>query len=205
MNLMGFFAPLIRPVLRRPMAMRISQFEQLPSQSGRIVFLGDSITEAGIWDEWFPDLPVLNRGVGGDSVGGVRARLATAIADPLAVSLLIGTNDLGGLGHSRDIGRIADQTRALVGDIQGRAPKATLLLNSVMPRRRSMAKAIRDLNERYAKIAAEAGVTYVDLWPVLADSDGAIRRNFTRDHLHLNGAGYEAWVGELRPLLAPFA
>jgi lysophospholipase L1-like esterase len=205
MNFMGFVAPLIRPVLRRTMAMRISQFEQLPSQSGRIVFLGDSITEAGIWDEWFPDLPVLNRGVGGDSVGGVHARLATAIADPLAVSLLIGTNDLSGLGHSRDIGRIADQTRALVGDIQDRAPKATLLLNSVMPRRRSMATAIRDLNDRYAKIAAEAGATYVDLWPVLADSDGAIRRNFTRDHLHLNGVGYEAWVGELRPLLAPFA
>ena len=64
----------------------------------------------------------LNRGIGGDSVGGVHARLGTAINDPTAVSLLIGTNDLGGLGKSRDVARIATQVRQLIVSLRGLAP-----------------------------------------------------------------------------------
>ena len=78
-----------------------------------------------------------------------------------------------------------------------------MLVNSVMPRTRSLAASILDLNQRYYAIAAESGAKYVDLWPVLADRDGSMRDELTLDHLHLNGAGYEAWVGVLRPLLAP--
>ena len=188
------------------MAMQLSQFEQLPLDPGRVVFLGDSITAGGNWSEWFPDLPALNRGVDGDSVAGVHARLGTAIADPLAVSLLIGTNDLSGLGESRRVERIAEQTRALVAAIKGRAPEATFLLNSVMPRTRWMARTIQDLNRRYVDIAAEAGVTYVDLWPVLADDDGALEgrihpRPHPPDRRGLRGMGPRAAPAP-RPLCA---
>jgi lysophospholipase L1-like esterase len=68
-----------------------------------------------------------------------------------------------------------------------------------------MAPTIRELNQRYAASAASAGGTYVDLWPSLAAPDGSLRSELTLDHLHLNGAGYQAWVDVLRPLLAPFA
>ena len=202
MNIQAIIAPFVRPFIRRSIAMRASQFERLPRRPGRVVFLGDSITEWGLWEEWFPELAVLNRGIGGDSVGGVQARLGTAIEDPTAVSLLIGTNDLGGMGQSRDVGRIATQARELIVSIRGLAPDATLLVNSVMPRTRSLAAPIQDLNHRYAAIATESGAKYVDLWPVLADRDGSMRDELTLDHLHLNGAGYEAWVAVLRPLLA---
>ncbi len=188
--------------MRRSIAMRASQFERLPRRAGRVVFLGDSITEGGLWEEWFPELAVLNRGIGGDSVGGVQARLGAAINDPTAVSLLIGTNDLGGMGLSRNVTRIATQVRELIVSIRELAPDATLLVNSVMPRTRSLATSILELNRRYSAIAAESGAKYVDLWPVLADRDGSMREELTLDHLHLNGAGYEAWVEVLRPLLA---
>ncbi len=205
MNAQALIAPIVRRLVRRSMAMRASQLEVLPKNPGRVVFLGDSITEFGLWDEWFPELAVINRGISADSVGGVHGRLDAAIVAPVAISLLIGTNDLGGLGKSRNVGHIADQTRALVGDIRRRAPAAALLVNSVMPRTRPLAEVIRQLNDQYTLIAAEAGAVYVDLWPVLADSEGALRDEFTLDHLHLTGAGYRAWVGVLRPLLAPFA
>jgi N-acetylglucosamine-6-sulfatase len=71
-----------------------------------------------------------------------------------------------------------------------------------MPRRVSFAEQVRALNREYEAIAAEAGATYLDLWPALADDSGGLRAEFTRDSLHLNGDGYEAWLGELRPLLA---
>lgn len=205
MNTQALLAPLVRPVMRRGIAMRAAQFESLPPVSGRVVFLGDSITEGGCWDEWFPELPTCNRGIGGDSVGGVRGRLDAALHDPVAVSLLIGTNDLGGMGKTRKVEGIAEQFTGLVGAIRAQAPAATLLVNSVMPRVASMAPKIRQLNDRYAGIAADAGVAFVDLWPALAASNGAMRDEFTADHLHLNGVGYQAWVDVLRPLLAPSA
>ncbi|MGS2810751.1 hypothetical protein [Nocardia sp. MW-W600-9] len=43
---------------------------------------------------------------------------------------------------------------------------------------------------------------YVDLWSALADETGSLRPEFTRDRLHLNGAGYTAWVDVPRPHIA---
>ena len=205
MNLQAFVALAVRPVIRRGIEMRVSQLERLTPRPGRVVFLGDSITDHGAWAEWFPELLTLNRGISGDSVSGVHARLGSALHDPTAVSLLIGTNDLGGMGRSRRVDDIAAQFDDLVRAIRSDAPGAVLLVNSVMPRTKRMAPTIRGLNERYARIADRVGATYVDLWPILAAPDGSLRDALTRDHLHLNGAGYEAWIGVLRPLLAPFA
>lgn len=70
--------------------MRRSQIEQFSVLAGSVVFLGYSITEQGMWHEWFPDLPVLDRGIGSDTIGGVRARLEHAIDGPALISRLIG-------------------------------------------------------------------------------------------------------------------
>jgi lysophospholipase L1-like esterase len=194
-------APLVRTLLRRTKAARRSQFEQLTLAPDRVVFLGDSITEGGLWDEWFPSLSCVNRGIGGDTVGDVAGRLESALNRPRCVSLLIGTNDLSGLGPTRNVQRIAEQTRGLVESVRRASPDSVVLINSVMPRRRSMADAIEQLNTHYGQISDEAGATYVDLWPALADTSRALRREFTLDSLHLNGAGYRAWVEVLRPHL----
>lgn len=200
-------APLITPILRRmlagPQAARRSQFDHLLPATGRIVFLGDSITEQGMWDEWFPEWPVINRGIGGDTAGGVTKRLDSAINGPLAVSLLIGTNDLTGLGRSRDVGAIAAQVRLLVRRIRDRAPEAHIVINSVMPRSEWFAPRVTRLNEHYRVIARDVDAVYLDLWPALAGPSGELRTEFTRDGLHLTGAGYRAWVDALRPVLRP--
>ena len=48
------------------------------------------------------------------------------------------------------------------------------------------------------------GATYIDRWPRLADEAGQLRTAYTQDMLHLNGAGYAAWVEELRPRVEAF-
>jgi lysophospholipase L1-like esterase len=195
-------APLVRRLLWPAKAMRRAQFEQLPLPAGRVLFLGDSITEQGLWHEWFPELPTLNRGISGDTVGEVRARLDSAVRAPSAISLLVGTNDLSGLGPSRDVVKIAQEFRGLVEDLRRRAPDTHLIVNSVMPRKATFASQVRALNHEYAAIAREAGATWVDLWPVLADGADSLKAQYTGDSLHLNGAGYAVWVEALRPLLA---
>jgi lysophospholipase L1-like esterase len=194
-------SPLLRRLMAPSIAMRRSQMESLPTPTGRVLFLGDSITEQGNWEEWFPELATLNRGIGGDTVAGVRDRLDSAVKAPVAISLLVGTNDLTGLGLSRDVATLSREMGGLVHDLRRRAPDAHLIMNSVMPRRPYLAERVRVLNTEYAEIAHRVGATYLDLWPVLADDEGGLRSGLTRDFLHLNGPGYAAWVDALRPHL----
>ncbi|MGW4533195.1 GDSL-type esterase/lipase family protein [Nocardia sp. NPDC004340] len=188
-----------RYMLRTSIAMRASQFAELPAPTGRVVFFGDSITEGGLWDEWFPEVAPVNRGIGGNTVDDLRARIDTAINAPSAIFLLIGTNDLG-LGQSP--AQVAENLRRLVEEIRDRAPHVPLYIQSVMPRKAKFAARIRELNAAAWQTAALADATYIDLWPTLADSNGALRPEFTRDGLHLSGAGYAAWIEVLKPHLA---
>ena len=204
-RLLPVIAPLMRGMLDVAQAARRSQFAALPVGADRVLFLGDSITEQGMWDEWFPQLPSINRGVGGETVAQVMARLDEAIVAPRAISLLIGTNDLHGLGKSRRVDDIAEQMRALVTAIGERAGSAPLFINSVLPRSAHFRDRILALNGHYQRIAAEAGATYLDIWPALADANGAIRAECTGDGLHLSGAGYKAWTDALRSHLTVFA
>jgi lysophospholipase L1-like esterase len=128
-----------------------------------------------------------------------------AINDPIAVSLMIGTNDLHGPRKERDTTKIADRTDEIIGRIRGLAPSAQVFVNSVLPRTELLAEQIRDLNERNRGSAARRGATYIDLWPAFADAAGAMKPDYSRDNLHLTPAGYLAWTEVLRPHLAPFA
>jgi lysophospholipase L1-like esterase len=195
--------PLIRPFVKSAARTRRNQFEAAPLVEGRVVFLGDSITQGGFWDAWFPELPSLNRGINGDTTEDVLDRLDGSIFKPKAVSLLVGTNDLHGAKRLHDPAGIALRVREIVRRIQQAAPEATILLNSVTPRTSYFAPRIRSLNDRYRTIAAETGIVYVDLWPALADSNGALKKDFTTDNLHLIAPGYRAWTDVLRPHLTP--
>ena len=191
-----------RRILEGQKAMRRSQLELLPTKPGSVLFLGDSITEQGMWNEWFPELPTLNRGVGGDTVSGLHARLDRAVDQPALISLLIGTNDLSGLGPSAEVPDIGRQLDGLVSAVRKAAPDAPLLLNSVMPRKRSFAGRIKELNRHARHIAERSGAEYLDLWPTLANDRGELRAEFTSDNLHLSGEGYKAWVDVLGPAIA---
>jgi lysophospholipase L1-like esterase len=191
-------------MMRSRQTQREAQFKALPPVPQRVVFLGDSITEWTAWEDWFPELQTTNRGIGGQAICDVLARLDTAIVEPRAISLHIGTNDLHGLGKSDKVPEIIEQMQTLVRRIRGMAPAAILLVNSVMPRSALFRDRIIRLNEGYRTIASENGATFVDVWSVLARSDGVIRPEFTSDGLHLSLAGYKAWADMLRPHLEPF-
>jgi lysophospholipase L1-like esterase len=198
-------APLLRRALRSPQARRETHFKSVPAAPGRVVFLGDSITEMTDWGDWFPELRTMNRGIGGQAICDVALRLDTALIAPKAISLMIGTNDLHGLGKSSNIEDIADQMRALVQQIQHMAPSVPLFINSITPRSIHFRDRIILLNQHYREIAEESGAIYVDLWPAFSDGDGAIRTELTTEGLHLSVAGYKLWTDILRPHLAPLA
>jgi lysophospholipase L1-like esterase len=193
-----------RTLLGRLGDSRRSQFESLPAPRGAVVFLGDSITHQGLWESWFPELPTANRGISGEVVDQVAARLDSSIDHPAAVSILIGTNDIGGNGGAIDVDTIGARFDALVTRIRELAPDAFLLVNSVMPRQPEYADQIHRLNDIYRLVADRTAAAYLDLWPALATPERSLRPEFTLDGLHLNGAGYRVWTDSLRPHLAAF-
>jgi len=198
-------APVLGPLLRGAQRKRQAQFDAAPPAPGHVVFLGDSISEQGDWERLFPELPTLNRGIGGYAIRDLAAHLDASIREPAAISLLIGTNDLHGLGKSRKIQSIAEQMTSLVHHLRALAPEARLLINSVLPRTTHFRERIIELNRRYRQIAVESRATYVDAWPALAGPDGAIQKAFTIEGLHLSIEGYRVWADVLRPHLAVFA
>ncbi len=198
--LAGRVSSIFDPLMRPQQEHRRTQFAALGVEPGRVVFLGDSISEGGLWEEWFPSVQVLNRGIGGETSAQVLDRLDTAINEPRAVFLLIGTNDLT-RGLTTDV--IVRNVRDILQGIRERSPECVVFVQSVMPRTASRREELLELNQRLEALcgAATPSCRFIDLWQVLATDAGTLNPGFSKDNLHLNGEGYRAWVNLIRPLV----
>jgi lysophospholipase L1-like esterase len=47
----------------------------------------------------------------------------------------------------------------------------------------------------------EVNVTYIDLFPLLADDNNMLIEEYSDDGLHLNAAGFEVWTNLIKPYL----
>ncbi|GAA2222815.1 GDSL-type esterase/lipase family protein [Herbiconiux moechotypicola] len=163
------------------------------------VFIGDSLTEGGDWQSWFPDLEAVNLGVGGDTTEGLIERLdQVAEYDPETVVLLIGTNDVA---NRRAVEQVVRGIETILVTLRHDLPDARILVQSVLPRGREYAEFVKEINRHVWQFAATVKAHYLDLWPVMAEADGELNPAYTEDRLHLNAAGYEAWLSELVPAL----
>ena len=187
---------LMRGFLEDHQARLVSAFEAFPLAPDDIVFLGDSITEGGPWEELFPDLRVRNRGVGGDTSDGVLRRLEQVTrAQPDKVFLMIGTNDLF-RGDSED--EIVAHIIEILEHLKQETPDTEVYLQSVLPRAASYRDRIEALNARLAEVALEHGSEWIDLYPRFLDPEtGAIRSELSNDELHLLGPGYALWRDQI--------
>lgn len=165
----------------------------------RIAFVGDSLTQDGAWGEWFPDLDVHNLGRGGDTTDDLLARLDEVVAlAPDEIVLLIGTNDLG---TRQTVEHLVRNTETACVQLRRDLPGSRMLLTSVLPRGREYAQRIKEANIHLRQFSSTVRAQFLDLWPALALDDGELNPAFTDDRLHLNDAGYQAWLEELRPAL----
>jgi lysophospholipase L1-like esterase len=165
----------------------------------KVLFLGDSITQNGDWATWFPDIDSLNFGIGGDTSEDVLGRLDTVVeAHPDEIVLLIGTNDLG---LRRSVEQLVRNIQSILVDLRRDLPGSRMLVQSVLPRGREFADRIREANIHLRQFSPTVHAQYLDLWPTMALADGELNPAYSDDRLHLNDAGYEAWLSELRPAL----
>lgn len=166
---------------------------------GKVLVVGDSIIQAGAWDEWLTESTVTNEGIGGATTADVVARLADLVAqEPDTVILLVGTNDLA---WHRTTEHVVRNIETIVATFRRDLPDVRLVVTSVLPRGYEFAAQIRDINRHLWQFAPTAHAGYLDLWPVLAGEDGGLLEQFSPDGLHLNEEGYRAWRAALCPAL----
>jgi lysophospholipase L1-like esterase len=182
----------------------ISMFEACPVAEGAIIFVGNSITEGCHWSEMFPGKTILNRGIGGDISGGVLARMDEIIRhQPSKLFIDIGTNDLA-IGKSN--AKVMANYRAIIQKVQTESPNTKIYVQSILPVGRNVFYGhdnikIPPLNAEIKQMCDELQLTYIDLQPIFADSEGYLDERFTNDKLHLLGAGYLVWKELIEPLV----
>ena len=174
--------------------------------AGRVVFLGDSITDGWKLPQSFPGKPYVNRGISGQTTPQMLVRMFPDIIklQPAAMILLAGTNDVARNTGPATLAQIADNVQAITELAQ--AHRIKVVLCSVLPvsdytARKQIDKRppadILKLNEWLRAYAAKANAVYADYFKATVDDKGLLRDGISGDGLHPNAQGYE--------LMAPVA
>lgn len=178
---------------------RVDFFERLSdtSNKGKMVFLGDSLTGNGIWEEIFDSAYILNRGISGDTTSGVLKRLDhITLLKPSKLFIMIGINDFQ-MGKSTN--EILENYKLILDTIQEKTPNTEIFVHSILPINNGMnasavdASTIIEFNEELRLLAEGLNVKYVDLHSEFVDENNHLDKKYTFDGLHINGEGYLVW------------
>lgn len=174
----------------------------------RVVFMGDSITDAWVRPEYggfFPGKPYIDRGISGQTTPQmlVRFRPDVIALQPKVVVILAGTNDLAGNTGPMPVSAIEDNLVSMAE--LARANKIRVVLASVLPvsnyghdrsgnpvdmRIKRQPEKILELNAWIKKFAAANGHVYLDYFSATVDDQGLLKRDLSEDGLHPNAKGY---------------
>jgi len=176
------------------------------------VLMGDSISL------WFPQefLPGrrtwLNQGISGENSEMMSRRLDALDGAQLeTIFVMVGINDLILGIPEKEVARNIEKS---VQYLKQQHPDADIIVQSILPHGAERATwegrdrllqlpndRIQAVNTAIAKMAAAEGVHYLDLYPLFANGEGALRPDLTTDGLHLNERGYLVWRTAIALLL----
>ena len=201
---------------------RIDEFKNVPIGFNKIVFLGNSITYGmRNYDSVFYVKNIVNRGISGDYTEGVLGRLDEIIYyKPVAVFLLIGLNDFfddNTLRPERTPENIGKNIFRIANTIKKGSPDSKIYIQTIMPINNR--QYLKDkpyveflwpqynpsINEQVIQlnnfIKQNSNFEIIDLYPSFVNSSGSMKRNLSRDGVHLNENGYKIWIKQLMPYI----
>ena len=191
------------------------------AEKGKIVFLGDSITEGFLLNEYFKNNPIINRGVGGNTTEEIIERLDTNVLnlEPTKLFIMIGTNDLG---FGTKASEVVENIKKILSIVKEKSPETQVFLISITPlgnlneifsglskfliKRLMIGKYrknenINRINTELEQIAKERSITYIDVSESLKDENGYLKREFTVEGLHLSSRGYQVMTDIIKKYL----
>jgi lysophospholipase L1-like esterase len=205
---------LVKAILSSAYFTRVNEFKVMNrfAQPGGIVFIGDSITQRYPLGDFFPSLPVYNRGIDGDTTVGLKKRLDVSVfhLKPKVVVLLIGTNDVQ-LEHDDPL-QTVNNIQDIVSSIKQFDASIHVILLSIYPVNTTGERLVEKLvvgprnnahitlmNEHLATLK---DVEYVDVYRHLIDEHNQLNMRFSKEGLHLSLNGYTVVTNVIYPIVS---
>lgn len=181
-------------LLHHELTPRFQSLRNRPIPEGSIVFVGDSLIDLQEWNEVFPGLNVINRGVSGATIEDLTN--AFEYDGARAVFCLIGANDIGRGTSTREFSKRFEQ---LIDCVDEHCNFHTVAIPSFfsyggIP---SNPGSIHQYNEIIRQLTVSKGFTFIGT----GSSNDWKREDFEGDGLHLSAAGYHKLAGYLKPHL----
>jgi len=166
---------------------------------GRVVFMGDSITEG--WEyqrsDFFTGTGFINRGISGQTTSQMLVRFRQDVLNlkPSAVVILAGTNDLAGNNGPVTPDLILQNLMSMaeLAKASGiRVILCSILPAAVYPWKPDLRPSddIVNLNRRIKGYAEASGFIYADYFPALTDGKNGLLPALGTDAVHPNAEGY---------------
>ena len=182
-----------------------AQSPESPAASGPVVFVGSSIFHrwTGLSQQMAP-LPIVNLAFDGSQTADMLRMLDPQVLPrrPKVIVYYCGSNDVDA-GEPADA--IVRRIRQFVDGAVKSIPGVRVIFVSInrAPEKRDRWDIVDAVNRQVAEYAAAmAGAQYVDVNPVLFNSDGEPRFElYVADQLHLRPAAYEEFARVLKPIL----
>ena len=191
---------------------QISEYEKPGNEN--YVLLGDSLTDWYPISDFFSDkYPIINSGFAGFKTGDLLRDMDKTVYryNPTKVFIQIGTNDLN--GSDPNIDEAYNNIVQIINNIKENRPKAEIYFESLYPVNRSIEEKgaeerenadIIALNEKISNYCKDNNVTYMDMYKLLSDENGELKREYTSDGLHLSTEGYTVLSNELKKYMKEF-
>lgn len=171
-----------------------------PSEKGRVVFMGNSITEGwlNLRPDFFKGKPYVNRGISGQTTPQMLIRFRQDVVDlnPEVVVILAGINDIAGNTGPSTIEMITDNLAsmaeiAVANDIK-------VVMCSVLPAYDfpwspglEPGPKVVTLNKWIKEFSEKEGLIYADYFSATADDRPGLRKDLGDDGVHPNEKGYK--------------
>lgn len=176
---------------------KVTSFMASDSGKGKIVFLGDSLTDICDWSELLNNNDIINRGISFDTTDGVLNRLSEVTRlNPRKIFIMIGINDIGKGRSTKDI---INNYKKILDYIKENSNSTTIYVQSLLPINKDIFKTttknedIINLNKELVKLCNSCGVKYIDLYPLFVVENNKLNPEYTVSGLHVNGKGYLVW------------
>lgn len=182
---------------------QLSLYDIYTIEQADIVMLGNSITHGVNWNDLLGRTDIVERGIVSDGVEGFLNRIEyVQKLKPKYVFIMGGINDIyAGAGLEQVIGFYKELVDYLL--LQDITPviQSTLYVAESYYLSRNNNLLVTRLNNEMKKYAAEKGLIFLDLNKKMS-SRSYLKKEFTRDGVHLNAAGYKIWRDEMKAILS---
>ena len=169
-----------------------------------VCFFGDSITRGGKFQNYFLQKKIVNLGITGDTISGMRERTdMVASVKPKKVFVMAGINDLF-LRKTPEM--CIDEFKAMYEKLRKSVPDAEIIIQSVLPlnlqkyNKKFDRQKIVIYNKLLSELSDEYSVVFVDLYSEYAKDDN-LPEELTVDGVHLYPDSYERWVKKIENLV----